>query len=491
MDKESTTTFRGNDRILFGFICGLLSFWLFAMTLLNVRGEMNADLGLSPSMLNLAVSVTSLVCGILIVLIGGLGDRLGHTRMTRLGLILAIVGAVLIALTPGHSSLTAPILLLGRICQGLSGACVMPSTLALLRVFWDEKGRQRAISLWSMGTWGGTAFSSLLGGYMTQWLSWRWIFWLAAAVALLGLFLIRTLPYYRPGSDAKGGRDIPGIATLILGIVSLQLYVTEGPQWGWVDVKSLGLLLTATIFILLFIGIERGAKHPFLDLRVFRNPVYSGATVANFLLNASTGIIIIVSSLLQLASGVPVDQVGLMSIGYGVSILLFIRVGEKLMQRYGARLPMLLSCGTVAVALCLLLPTNAMAGTYMTLVVIAYSLFGAGLGLFATASTDSALATLPESRTGIGSGIFKMASSLGSSFGIAISTAIFQDIAYSAEPITFLSQVVTFVGRQDNVTIRQGAMAAYLYNLIIIVISFAVIYYSIPKGQGKTTIASK
>ncbi len=326
---------------------------------------------------------------------------------------------------------------------------------------------------------------------MTQWLSWRWIFWLAAAVALLGLFLIRTLPYYRPGSDAKGGRDIPGIATLILGIVSLQLYVTEGPQWGWVDVKSLGLLLTATIFILLFIGIERGAKHPFLDLRVFRNSVYSGATVANFLLNASTGIIIIVSSLLQLASGVPVDQVGLMSIGYGVSILLFIRVGEKLMQRYGARLPMLLSCGTVAVALCLLLPTNTMADTYMTLVVIAYSLFGAGLGLFATASTDSALATLPESRTGIGSGIFKMASSLGSSFGIAISTAIFQDIAYSAEPITLLSEVVTFVGRQDNVTIRQGAMAAYLYNLIIIVISFAVIYYSIPKGQGKTTAAAK
>ena len=214
---------------------------------------------------------------------------------------------------------------------------------------------------------------------------------LDAAVALLGLILIRTLPYYRPGSDAKGGRDIPGIATLILGIVSLQLYVTEGPQWGWVDVKSLGLLLTATIFILLFIGIERGAKHPFLDLRVFRNSVYSGATVANFLLNASTGIIIIVSSLLQLASGVPVDQVGLMSIGYGVSILLFIRVGEKLMQRYGARLPMLLSCATVAVALCLLLPTNAMADTYMTLVVIAYSLFGAGLGLFATASTDSAL----------------------------------------------------------------------------------------------------
>lgn len=485
MDKVTTTTFRGNDRILFGFICGLLSFWLFAMTLLNVGGTMNADLGLPSSMLNLAVSITSLVCGIFIVLIGGVGDSFGHTRMTRLGLTLSIVGAVLIALTPGHSPLTAPILLLGRICQGLSAACIMPSTLALLRVFWDGEGRQRAISLWSMGSWGGTAFSSLFGGYMTQWLGWRWIFWTAAAVALLGLLLIRDLPYYRPGGKSKAGRDLPGIATLIIGIICLQLYVTEGPQWGWLDVKSLTLLLVATTFILLFIGIERGARHPFLDLRVFRSPVYSGATIANFLLNASAGIIIIISSLLQLAAGVPVHQVGLMSIGYGVSILLFIRVGEKLMQRYGARLPMLLSCGTVAVSLCLLLPTNTMTGTYMTLVVIAFALFGAGLGLFATASTDSALSTLPESRTGVGSGIFKMASSLGSSFGIAISTAIFQDIAYSAEPITLLSDVVTFVGRQDNVAIRQGAMAAYLYNLIIIVIAFAVIYYTIPKAQGK------
>ena len=164
MDKVTTTTFRGNDRILFGFICGLLSFWLFAMTLLNVGGTMNADLGLPSSMLNLAVSITSLVCGIFIVLIGGVGDSFGHTRMTRLGLTHSIVGAVLIALTPGHSPLTAPILLLGRICQGLSAACIMPSTLALLRVFWDGEGRQRAISLWSMGSWGGTAFSSLFGG---------------------------------------------------------------------------------------------------------------------------------------------------------------------------------------------------------------------------------------------------------------------------------------------------------------------------------------
>lgn len=491
MEKElTTTTFRGNDRILFGFICGLLSFWLFAMTLLNVSGEMNADLRLSWPILNFCVSVTSLVCGILIVLVGGLGDRLGHTRTTRVGLILAIVGAVLVAMTPGRSPFTIFVLLLGRICQGLSAACVMPSTLALLRVFWDEKGRQRAISLWSMGTWGGTAFSSLFGGYVTQWLGWRWIFWICAAVALLGLFLIRDLPYYRPGSKERGGRDIPGIVTLIIGIISLQLYVTQGALWGWLDIKSLVLLLVATVFLLLFIGIEHGARYPFLDLRVFRNPVFSGATVANFILNASTGIIIVVSSLLQLAAGIPVHQVGLMTIGYGVAILLFIRVGEKMMQRYGARLPMLLSCVVVGVSLCLLLPTNSMTGTYVILVTIAYALFGAGLGLFATASTDSALATLPTSRAGIGSGIFKMASSLGSSFGIALSTAIFQGIAYTTEPIAVLSRLVTFVGRQDNVTIRQGAMAAFLYNLIIIVIAFAVIYYTIPKGQGKVSSKS-
>lgn len=149
MQQTAPTSYQGNDRVLFGFIFGLLSFWLFAMTLLNIHVDMNKELGLSISTLSFAVSVTSLVSGLFIVVFGGLADRLGRVKLIRWGFYAAILGALLIALTPAQSALTAPILIVGRALQGVSGACIMPSSLALLGVYWSGKGRQRAVSLWS------------------------------------------------------------------------------------------------------------------------------------------------------------------------------------------------------------------------------------------------------------------------------------------------------------------------------------------------------
>lgn len=96
MQQTPPTTYQGNDRVLFGFIFGLLSFWLFAMTLLNIHVDMNKELGLSISTLSFAVSVTSLVSGLFIVVFGGLADRLGRVKLIRWGFYAAILGALLI-----------------------------------------------------------------------------------------------------------------------------------------------------------------------------------------------------------------------------------------------------------------------------------------------------------------------------------------------------------------------------------------------------------
>ena len=93
----SAKAYRGNDRVLFGFILGLLSFWLFGMTILNVNVVMNQDLGLPNSSLNLAVSITALFSGMTVVVFGGLADKIGRVKITRLGFLLAIAGAALIA----------------------------------------------------------------------------------------------------------------------------------------------------------------------------------------------------------------------------------------------------------------------------------------------------------------------------------------------------------------------------------------------------------
>ena len=124
---------------------------------------MAADLEVATNVMNIAVSITALFSGIFIVVIGGLADRVGRVKVLMWGFILSIVGSILVAIAPA-GALAVPLLMLGRICQGLSGAFIMPASLALIKTYWDDAGRQRAVSLWSMGSWGGSGFAALFGG---------------------------------------------------------------------------------------------------------------------------------------------------------------------------------------------------------------------------------------------------------------------------------------------------------------------------------------
>src|SRR6188474_734687 len=130
------TRFVGNDRVLFGIIFGVLAFWLFAQTTLNIAPVMAEDLGVETSVMNIAVSITALFSGIFIVVIGGLADRLGRVKMTVFGFALSIAGSILVGLAPA-GALAETVLMLGRILQGLSGAFIMPASLALIKAYWD------------------------------------------------------------------------------------------------------------------------------------------------------------------------------------------------------------------------------------------------------------------------------------------------------------------------------------------------------------------
>jgi DHA2 family multidrug resistance protein-like MFS transporter len=151
---------------------------------------MAKDLQMETAMMNIAVSITSLFSGIFIVVMGGLADRVGRLKIIRIGFVFSFIGSLLVGFTPAGSMAT-PVLITGRIFQGLSGACIMPASLALLKSYWDGAGRQRAISLWSMGSWGGSGFCALFGGLMAQNVGWRYIFYASAVVSLIGLLMIK------------------------------------------------------------------------------------------------------------------------------------------------------------------------------------------------------------------------------------------------------------------------------------------------------------
>lgn len=192
----NSVEYKGNDKLLFGIILGVLAFWLFAQTTLNINVDMAKDLNMDVSMMNIAVSITALFSGIFIVVFGGLADKIGRMKLIRIGFYFSIIGSLLVGFTPVGGA-AAAVLILGRIFQGLSAAAIMPASLALVKAYWQGKERQRAISLWSMGSWGGSGFAALFGGLMVN-VGWRWIFFSAAALAVIGLIMIKGTPKVRP-----------------------------------------------------------------------------------------------------------------------------------------------------------------------------------------------------------------------------------------------------------------------------------------------------
>lgn len=244
----------------------------------------------------------------------------------------------------------------------------------------------------------------------------------------------------------------------------------------------LGLAGISLVFGVLFWRIESRATHGFVDFRLFRNPTYAGATLSNFLLNSVAGTLLVSLQLVQRGGGLSAQQAGALTIGYAVAIIAFIRVGEKLLQRFGARKPMIWGCLVVGLAIALLSPANLLLADYQRLALLGYTLFGIGLAFYATPSTDAALSALPAAQAGSGAGIYKMASSLGAAFGIAISAAIFTALSANPDSIAWMEGVITFSGRQDNLALREAAIAALMFNLLMVLVAILSIMLTIPKG---------
>ena len=183
------TAYKGTNKMLAGIVFGVLTFWLFAQAMVNIVPTVTADLGVSSGTLNIAISLTALFSGIFIVAAGGLADKIGRKKMTNLGLILSIIGSLCLVLANG-----ATLLIIGRVIQGLSAACIMPATIALIKAYYDGKDRQRALSFWSIGSWGGSGVCSFLGGAIATYMGWKWIFIFSIIFAVLALWLIKDTP---------------------------------------------------------------------------------------------------------------------------------------------------------------------------------------------------------------------------------------------------------------------------------------------------------
>jgi DHA2 family multidrug resistance protein-like MFS transporter len=269
----------------------------------------------------------------------------------------------------------------------------------------------------------------------------------------------------------------------MVAMVSLQIIVTQGNKFGWTSRPVLILTAVALVTGILFVRIETRTSAAFVDFSLFSNSIYTGATLSNFLLNAAAGTMIVSLELIQLGGNMTAKQAGMLTLGYAIAIVSFIRVGEKLLQRFGARKPMVWGCLITGVSILLLSPTNLLLKDYGVLAIIGYTLYGVGLAFYATPSTDAALSSLPTGQAGAGSGIYKMASSLGAAFGVAISATIFTSLSAGTDSTRWMEGVITFYGRHDNLAVRGAAMIALMFNVFMVALATLSIMLTIPAGD--------
>ncbi|MDA5605627.1 MULTISPECIES: MFS transporter [Enterobacter] len=416
-----TPSYAGNDRLLAGIVMSVLTFWLFAQSVINVVPAMKNSLAISLETLTLAVSLSALFSGCFVVACGGFADKFGRVRMTYIGLALSIIGSALL-----FFSWEPVLFLLGRAIQGLSAACIMPATLALIKTWYQGNARQRAISFWVIGSWGGSGLSSFVGGAIATTLGWRWIFIFSMLVAAMALLLLRGTPESRSDGARRHKLDIGGLVSFVLMLVLLNLFISKGHGWGWSSGLSLlvlgGSALAAACFVLT--GRRKGDA-ALIDFALFKNQAYSASVFSNFLLNGCIGTMMIASIWLQQGHRLSPLQTGMMTLGYLITVLAMIRVGEKLLQRYGARLPMMTGPLLTATGITLISCTFLSKEIYIVTVFLSNILFGLGLGCYATPSTDTAVMNAPENKVGVASGVYKMGSSLGGAMGIAVTASLY------------------------------------------------------------------
>lgn len=455
------TNYQGTNKMITGIVFGVITFWLFAQSMVNVVPAIQDDLGISLGILNVAISLTALFSGIFVVAAGGLADRIGRKKMTYLGLILSIIGSLFLVFANG-----ATLLIIGRIIQGLSAAFIMPATIALMRTYFEGAERQRALSYWSIGSWGGSGVCSFAGGAIATYMGWRWIFVFSIVFALLAMLLLKDTPESKVKHQSHVRFDITGLIVFVITMITLNIVITRGADFGWTSPLTVSLMAVTLIGMLFFIKIETGKLHALIDFNLFKNKAYTGATISNFLLNAVAGTLVVANTYVQVGRGFTAFQSGMLSVGYLVSVLIMIRVGEKILQKSGARLPMVLGAILAAIGIGTMALTFLPDTAYIIVVFIGFILFGVGLGMYATPSTDTAVSSTPEDKVGSASGIYKMASSLGSSFGVAISATVYGTIMLSGD-------------------IEKAASAGIITNVIFAVLALIAIMFFIPKEQDK------
>jgi EmrB/QacA subfamily drug resistance transporter len=346
---------------------------------------------------------------------GRLADIAGHRRMVVLGVIVFAVASALCGATPDGSSAEAWLIFF-RIVQGAGAAIMFPAALAIVLEAFPVRERGRAMAIFFAVAGGLTSVGPIAGGYLTEW-TWRAIFWVNIPIAIIALFLTWKA---KPAENRHPAKlDYRGTVLVSGGMGLLVLGLQQSAVWGWGDVKTWAAIAIGIAILAYFVVYQLRVDNPLLRLRIFENRAFAVDCVILFLLMVPfIPLFFFASEYAQISLGESASETGLYLLIFFAGFATASQWGGKMLDRIGARRPIVLGCAIAAVGFYLWgesLDKLSVSDQWYYIV-----LAGIGVGLILSPANTDALNRVPRSRYGEATGITQTVRNFGSSLGLAV-----------------------------------------------------------------------
>jgi EmrB/QacA subfamily drug resistance transporter len=355
----------------------------------------------------------------LVTAFGRLADMVGRRPLYTFGFTVFIVGSALCG-----AALSMPMLIMSRVLQAIGAGMLQANSVAIITATVPARHRGRAIGFQGSAQAVGLSIGPAVGGALIGLFGWRAIFYVNVPVGIAGTILAAlilprdTLPSERQPFDWNG------LALFTPFLVAVMMGLTDGPYWGWVSVRTLGLFGVALLALVLFLRHERRFFAPMINLALFKIRVMTLGNITGLLsYSAMFGTLFLMPYFLKRAMGLPESEIGLLLTPVPLAMTVLAPIAGGLADRYGSRF--LTTAGMLLTGIgCFGLSWVLHSNVSFPLILVALALVGAGLGLFTPPNNSSVMGSAPKEQLGVAGGILNMARSLGMSWGTAFALTL-------------------------------------------------------------------
>ena len=412
-------------------VVGGIFMLLLDVTIVNVAlPDIEKALDASLADLQWVIDAYALTLAALLLTAGSLADRYGRRLLFAIGIVAFTLGSLLCGLAPSSTFLS-----LSRAFQGIGGAIMFATGLALLSDAYRGKDRGVAFGVFGATTGVAVAVGPVLGGALTSGLSWRWIFLVNIPVGIATLIV--TLRAVHESRDAHARPiDFLGLGTFSLGLAALVYGLIRSSEDGWGSTTVVGSLIVAAVLLVAFVAAEALQREPMFDLSLFKKPTFVGGLIAAFAISASLfSAFPYLVIYMQTGLGLSAIEVGVRFLVLSGPIFITAAIAGRLSDRVAPRL--LIGPGFALVGISLLLMRGIEPGMTWTHLIPGFIVAGIGAGLINVPLASTAVGVVEPARAGMASGINSTLRQVGIATGVAGLGAIFAHQAAGAQrPLT-------------------------------------------------------